>query len=55
MGKILTSEHRPLGSLLVGGGALRKGCKDTELEGTLDLLRDCAPLWSGSHLMEGGL
>ena len=25
MGKILTSEHRLLGSLLVGGGALTKG------------------------------
>lgn len=54
MGKILTSEHRLLGSLLVGRGALKKGSKGTELEGALDLLRACVPLWSGSHLRQVG-
>ena len=52
MGKILTSEHRPLGSLLIGGGALRTGCRGTGPEGTLGLLRAC-PL-CGQEGTEGG-
>lgn len=54
MGKILTSEHRLLGSLLVGRGALKKGSKGTELKGPWICSEACVPLWSGSHLRQVG-